>query len=156
MIVGDFIQHKVVAIEAKSTIQEAARKIVKQHLGVLPIVDEQGKPKGIVHLQDLLNLELPDFVQFVGDVDFVHDFGAVETTRPTTEMLMRSITTLMQPVITVDENCGLLRAYALMLQHRIFDIPVVNKSGKLVGIVSRVDIGTAILSQWSGVRTKKS
>jgi len=55
---------------------------------------------------------------------------------------------LMQPAIRVEEDCGLLRAYAFMLQHRILDLPVVDKDGRLVGLASRVDIGVAILSGW--------
>jgi CBS domain-containing protein len=82
---------------------------------------------------------------------FVHDFGAVEDSHPSAKTLKRSIKTLMEPVITVDEDCGLLRAYAIMLQHNLHDIPVVSKDGKLIGITSRVDIGVAILSTWSKV-----
>jgi CBS domain-containing protein len=84
-------------------------------------------------------------------VDFVHDFGAVETTRPEAETLDRPVATIMKSVFTVEEDCGLLRAYALMLQHNLHDMPVVNKKGELVGITSRVDIGTKILSSWSSV-----
>jgi CBS domain-containing protein len=39
-----------------------------------------------------------------------------------------------------------------MLQHNVSDIPVVNEIGGLVGIVSRVDIGAAILSAWPAER----
>ena len=103
------------------------------------------------YLRDLLALELPDFVNFIADVDFVHDFGAVETTRPSSEVLDRSIKTKMSPVISVPEDTGLLRVYALMLQHQLHDMPVVSKDGQLVGVASRVDIGTAILSTWATV-----
>jgi CBS domain-containing protein len=54
----------------------------------------------------------------------------------------------MKPAITVEEDCGLLRAYALMLQHNLHDMPVVSRDGRLAGITSRVDIGVAILSTW--------
>jgi CBS domain-containing protein len=54
----------------------------------------------------------------------------------------------MKPVISVDEQCGLLRAYSLMLQRNLLDLLVVAKSGELVGLVSRVDIGTSVLSRW--------
>ena len=79
----------------------------------------------------------------------MHDFGAVETTRPTHAVLAQPVTTIMQPVITIEEESGLLRAYAMMLQDEISDLPVKNSSGMLVGIVSLVDIGRAILSLWS-------
>jgi CBS domain-containing protein len=156
MIVGDIMKRRVASIKEGASIKEAARKISKRHVGILPVVNEQNRPVGIIDLRSLLSLELPDFVRFIEDVDFVHDFGAVETTRPNAELLARPVNVLMQHVITVDENCGLLRAYALMLQHNILDMPVVNKNGKLVGIVSRVDIGTAILSLWPGVDSKKT
>ena len=105
----------------------------------------------MVGLRDLLSLELPDFVSFVADVDFVHDFGAVETTRPSAEVLDNLVTTLMIPAISVPEDAGLLRTYALMLQHGLHDMPVVSADGKLSGVASRVDIGVAILSAWAEV-----
>lgn len=61
--------------------------LVTHHIGLLPVVDEQRKLLGVVGISHLLSLELPDFVRFLADVDFVHDFGAVETTRPTSEIL---------------------------------------------------------------------
>jgi len=141
----------VVSIPATSKIREAAAIIVKKHIGMLPVVDSENKPVGVIGLRDLLTLELPDFVNFVDDIDFVHDFGAVEDTRPPAKTLNKTVKTLMRPVITVDEECGLLRAYALMRQQSLHDIPVVSKTGELVGIASRVDIGVAILSAWAKV-----
>ena len=151
MLIRDCMKRKVVSIPATLTIREAAAVFVSAHVGLLPVVGENEKLIGVIGLRDLLMLELPDFVNFVADVDFVHDFGAVETTRPTAEVLNKSIKTLMKPPITVNEDSGLLRAYALMLQHNLHDIPVISKEGKLVGMASRVDIGTAILSTWSKV-----
>jgi CBS domain-containing protein len=43
----------------------------------------------------------------------------------------------------------LLRTYAIMLENDLYDLPVTTDTGELVGIVSRVDIGSAILSLWS-------
>ncbi len=148
MIIAKCMKRNVISIHPDTTVLEAAALIVKKHIGMLPIVDEEDKLIGIVSLRDLLTLELPDFVSFIEDVDFVHDFGAVEDTRPSAKTLNRTVKTLMKPAITVEEDCGLLRAYALMLQHNLHDMPVVSKDGKLVGITSRVDIGVAILSTW--------
>jgi CBS domain-containing protein len=145
------MKRNVVSIPETSTIREAAAVFVKEHIGLLPIVDQNNKLVGVIGLRDLLSLVLPDFVNFVVDVDFVHDFGAVETTRPSKEILDQSIKSLMKPPITVNENSGLLRAYALMLQHYLHDMPVLSEDGKLVGMASRVDIGTAIVSAWAKV-----
>jgi CBS domain-containing protein len=151
MIISQCMKRNVISIPEQYTIREAAAVFVKEHVGLLPIVDQNNKPVGVVGLRDLLSLELPDFINFIEDLDFVHDFGAVETTRPSAEMLDESIQTLMKPPLTVHEDSGLLRAYALMLQHNLHDLPVVSEDGKLVGMASRVDIGTAIVSAWSKV-----
>ena len=151
MNISKCMKQNVVSIPEASTVRGAAAVFVKEHVGLLPIVDQNHKLVGVVGLRDLLSLELPDFISFIEDLDFVHDFGAVETTRPSAEVLDRSIQTLMKPPITVHEDSGLLRAYALMLQHQLHDMPVVSEDGRLVGMASRVDIGTAIVSAWSKV-----
>jgi CBS domain-containing protein len=151
MEISKYMKRNVVSIPEVSTIREAASVFVKHHVGLLPIVDQNRKLIGVVGLRDLLSLELPDFVNFIVDLDFVHDFGAVETTRPAPDVLEKSVTTLMSPAISVPEDTGLLRSYALMLQHDLHDMPVVSRENKLVGVASRVDIGTAILSAWEEV-----
>jgi CBS domain-containing protein len=142
------MKQEVVSIPSTISIREAARLVVERHIGLLPVVDGQGRLIGVVRLHSLLELELPDFVNLITDVDFVHDFGAVETTRPETSLLEQPVSALMQPAISVDEECGLLRAYSIMLQHQLLDLPVVSKDGRLVGLASRVDIVAAILSRW--------
>jgi CBS domain-containing protein len=153
MIIQNCMKHTVYSVPTTATIREAAEVFVRHHVGLLPVLDEFGKPVGVVRLRDLLTLELPDFVNLIADVEFVHDFGAVETTRPAPETLERPITSIMSEVTTVEENCGLLRAYALIRQHDLYDLPVVAESGELVGIASVVDIGTSILSSWDTERT---
>ena len=151
MTVSSCMKRNVVSIPVTETVREAAAVIVSKHIGLLPVVDKDNKPVGVVDIRSLLMLELPDFVSFIEDVDFVHDFGAVETTRPSAQTLDQSIRTLMTPPVFVEENAGLLRAYSLMLQHNLHDMLVVSTTGKLVGVASRVDIAVAILSSWEKV-----
>jgi CBS domain-containing protein len=143
------MKRNVISVSVKATVREAAAIFVKKHIGLLPVVDKTDAPIGMIGMRDLLKLELPDFVNFVADLDFVHDFGAVEETHPPASVLNKSIKSLMRPVISVEEDCGLLRAYALMLQQNLHDITVVSKDGKLIGIASRVDVGVAILKSWA-------
>ena len=96
MTVTACMKKNVVSIPKTATIREAAAIIVSKHIGLLPVVDKNNKPVGVIGIRDLLTLELPDFVSFVTDVDFVHDFGAVETTRPSVRTLGKSVKTLMK------------------------------------------------------------
>jgi len=148
------MKRNVVSIPLDSSIGEAARVMVNKHIGILPVVDDRNKPVGIVHLSDLLTLELPDFINLIKDVDFVHDFGAVETTHPGQDQLSQPVSTIMQPAKTIEENDSLLRCIVLMVQNNLYDLPVINDMGVLVGITSRVDIGTTLLSNWPSVGEK--
>jgi CBS-domain-containing membrane protein len=148
MTVKTCMKRDVISIHADTTIREAMTLFVKRHIGSLPVVDDHNVPVGVIGLRDLLKLEMPAFVDFVSDVDFVHDFGAVEDMRPSAAVLKKQVKSIMRPVFTVKEECGLLRAYSLMLQQNLHDIPVVSKDGKIAGIASRVDVGVAILSTW--------
>jgi CBS domain-containing protein len=76
MEISKYMKRNVVSIPETSTIREAASVFVKHHVGLLPVVDANKKIVGLVGMRDLLALELPDFVNFIADVDFVHDFGA--------------------------------------------------------------------------------
>jgi len=150
-MIKNCMKRNVVFIHSTATIREAAAIVAEKHIGTLPVVDPQGKLVGVVGLRDLLSLEMPDFFNLIEDFDFVHNFGAVETTRPGVEVISRPVTTIMEPAISVDETCGMLRAYALMLKRNLHDLPIVSGSGILVGIASRVDIGVAILAGWNEV-----
>ncbi len=154
MTVKECMKTNVVFVPETTTIGGAAALMVARHVDILPIVDGTGKPMGIVRMGDLLTLEMPDFISLIEDFDFVHDFGVIETTRPQSSLLKKSIKTLMKPIETIEENCGLLRAYALLLKSQKHDLPVIDTNGTLVGVVSRVDIGTAILSLWDDKKTR--
>ncbi len=150
-MIKDCMKRTVFSIPSTATIRQAAALIVERRIGLLPVLDAQGKPVGVIRLGDLLSLELPSFFNLLPDLDFVHDFGAVETSHPSAEEIDRPVTALTQPWIFVEETCGMLRAYALMMKHNLHDLPVVSEDGALVGIASRVDIGAEILSAWASI-----
>ncbi len=148
MKIADCMKREVVAIPQTASVAEAVALLVQRHIGLLPVVDEQRHLAGVLDLHDLLSLALPAFIRLVDDVDFVHDFGAVEAAQPEPEALRRPVTAVMRPATTVLETCGLQRAYALMRQRDLHDLPVVDTAGRLAGIASRVDVAAAILHGW--------
>jgi CBS domain-containing protein len=146
--VSDCMKREVVSLHGSATIGEAAARFVEQHIGMLPIVDDEGRLVGLLSLGTVLALVMPDFVRLVEDFDFVEDFGAVEMSQPTVEALARPVKEVMEPPESVKADCGLLRAFALLRHHDMRDLPVVDADNRLVGIASRVDIGTALLERW--------
>jgi CBS domain-containing protein len=58
----------------------------------------------------------------------------------------------MQPPVSVEADSGLLRAFSMLRKHELHDLPVVDENGILVGIVSRVDAGTAFVANWNATQ----
>lgn len=152
MQIQNCMKKNVYAIPVTATVQDAIQLFITHHIGLLPVLDEEKRPVGVVGLRDLLNLALPSAIHMLSDVDFIGDFGAVETYQPSHEMLSQPISKIMRPGTVVHADSGLIRAYALMLQHDLHDLPVVDTGGRLIGIASRVDIGTTILASWQSGR----
>ena len=152
MQVKDCMKHNVYSISPDTTIAEAAGIFASKHIGSLPVVDRQGKLIGLLQLRDLLELVMPDFLKLLEDFDFVHSFGAIEARKPSEETLARPINQLMQPPVSVEADSGLLRAFSMLRKHELHDLPVVDENGILVGIVSRVDAGTAFVANWNATQ----
>jgi CBS domain-containing protein len=148
MTIQRCMKRNVFSIHTTATLRQAAALFADKQFGTLPVLDDAGRPVGVLSMSDLLSLSLPSFLRLMEDVDFVHDFGAVEAITPAAPILDQPVTAYMRPVFAVEQNCGLLRAYALMLQHNLHDLPVLDQDGRLAGIASRVDIGSSVLRSW--------
>jgi CBS-domain-containing membrane protein len=146
--VAQCMKRNVLSIGTRAIVREAIALIVRHHIGTIPVVDTDGLLVGTLRLADLIGLGMPDFLQFLDHIEFIHTFGALEIQHPGAEVLAKPVTELMSEAVSVEENAGLLRASALLYKNQLMDIPVVDHQHRLVGIASRVDIGTALLKDW--------
>ncbi len=148
MLVNQCMKKEIVSIPVSATTSDAANIFCANHVGMLPVVNDNNHLVGILQLRDLLHLIMPAFVDLIEDIDYVGDFGAMEDREPSEEDLFHSISDVMEEPTYVEENSGLLRAFAFIHKHQLSDLPVINEEGKLVGLASRVDIGRALLATW--------
>lgn len=149
MKIGDCMKRKVITSRRGITIQKAAEIMVHHHIGTLPIVDDSMHLIGLVTLHDLVTPIFPDFYDLVEDLDFVRDFGAAEDEQPAQDYLHSPIEKILKEPVYVEETAGLTRAITMLQEHDLNDLPVVDDQMHLVGIASRVDIGVALLSNWT-------
>jgi CBS domain-containing protein len=126
----------------------AAKQFVKYHVGMLPVITTDGRLVGVLKLHGLLMLILPSFTNLMEDFDFVGDFGAMESIQPSQEIISKQVSDVMEAPVYVYVSSGLSRAFSLLHHHNLTDLPVVDSDKHLIGIASRVDIGTAILKNW--------
>ncbi len=144
-----WMKKAVFSISQGQSLGQAAELFIEHHIGTLPVIDLSGKLVGVITLADVLQVGMPDFIQLVDDFKFVHDFGAMERYIPDRKTLNHSVDEKMQDPVSVEENSTILHAAAIMLQSKLRDLPVTDSEGKLIGIVSHVDIGVALIRNWN-------
>ena len=148
MSIKNSMKKQVITVRDSDSLGTAARLFVKHHVGMLPVINADGKLVGVLQLRDLLTLVLPVFTRLMEDFDFVGTFGAANSIQPSKEDISKKVSGVMEPPVCVEDTCGLTRAFALLHHHNLTDLPVVDAEHRLVGIASRVDVGTAVLKQW--------
>lgn len=148
MSVDQCMKVEVITVPSTATVAEAVSIFNEHHVGMLPVLNGEGRLVGIVNLRDLLDLIMPAFVNLIDDFDYVGDFGALEGKQPSKQVLDQPVTSIMDSPISVPAANGLLRAFAYLHKYELLDLPVVDEENRLVGLVSRVDVGRALLAGW--------
>jgi IMP dehydrogenase len=103
-----------ITLHANATISEALRLMKENKIGGIPIVDEDGKLVGILTNRDL---------RF----------------EKNTKRLVSEVMT-SQNLIIAPEGTDLKKAEKILQQNKIEKLPVVNKHGKLAGLITYRDI----------------
>ena len=111
----------------KTNYNEAMRLMKQNNIKHLPIVDEKGRPVGIVTRADMLHAEPSP----------VTSLNVFEIASLLDNVSMESIMT--SPVLAVDESCSITSAANFMLIHKI-DSLLVMREGMLAGIITIADI----------------
>jgi len=143
------MKREVIYGHPEMMVKEAATLIVDNRIGTLPVVDDEGKLDGVVHIRYIIQIFLPDFVSLITNIDFVKDFGAkrLPSTGDLRQAEVLTVADIMENPVAVEEDSSLIRALSMMESHNLTDLLVVNE-GKLVGLASRADIGRAYLADW--------
>jgi CBS domain-containing protein len=146
MIAQDVMTSPVITVGENATIQEVARLLVKERISAVPVVDEAGNLAGIVTESDLMRRAeigterhyswwlslLSDARTLAADYVKSHATGAKDV--------------MTRNVKTVSPDTPLHEIAELFERNQIKRLPVVNKRGDLVGIVSRANIIQAVAS----------
>ena len=146
--ISDCMKQKVVSISPDATVREAAELLTQKHVSTLVVVDGEKHLLGLIQMRDLISLAIPNFIDLFKKMDFIHDFGMLEKNKPDAATLKKPVRDLMSPAVSVEADTGLLHAAALLQEHQLNDLPVIDSEGKLIGLVSYTDIGVAMLTNW--------
>ncbi len=146
MKVHDIMSTKVVTVSPSTSVRDIAALMVEKHVSGLPVLNDNGTLVGMVSEGDLLRR--PEIGTEKHRRRWVSFFiGVDEQAREFTKShALHAGDVMTEQVIHVSEETPLGDAVGLMEKHNIKRLPVLSE-GKLVGIVSRVDLLRALATR---------
>lgn len=143
MRVLELMHTHVVTVQPEDTLRDAVDKMDLYQVSGLPVVDDDGRLVGVITEHDIIRELLP----LPRDSHTVESYQVQWQDLPTRAERVRKMLVkhaMTTPAVAVDENTDVVEAAALMLQKKVKRLPV-TANGKLVGIISRIDICQAVL-----------
>ncbi|MBW4574914.1 MAG: CBS domain-containing protein [Aphanothece sp. CMT-3BRIN-NPC111] len=145
--VADVMSHDVIVVQPQTPLNEAIQIIADRRIGGLPVVDDAGQLVGVISETDLMwqetGVEPPAYIMFLDSVIYLQNPAKYE--RDLHKALGQTVGEVMtSDAITVNPEKPLREAAKLMHEKNIRRLPVIDDSGKVVGIVTRGDIVRAM------------
>lgn len=143
--VQDVMSKELVAVNPGDTLHEALELIVENRISALPVINGRGGCVGMLSTSDLIDLthELDDELQNVGRrregrSSWVIDklSGMLGSERVADHMT--------EQVAAIQPQSPLAEAAAEMVRNHVHRLPVIDRSERLVGIISTMDILIAV------------
>jgi CBS domain-containing protein len=142
----DVMVSPVITARESATVREVAKILLEKRISAVPVIDKVGKLVGIITESDLLRraeagTEHPYswWAHFLaGDATIAADY--IKSHAAKVEDVMTS------NVVTAPPETPLHEIATLLEEHQIKRVPIVDKVGNLVGIVSRANLIQVVAS----------
>ncbi len=138
--VAELMIPHVICLRPETTVREARETLAKRRVSGAPVVDEHGRPIGVISQTDLVraNVEAVTAAQagrFYSDVEDYQEIAEQHVDR--SEMPIASL--MSRDVWTVSRDTGVAIAASVMRERRVHRL-LVTERGVLVGIVTALDL----------------
>jgi CBS domain-containing protein len=141
--VRDVMTREPKRIAVTANLAEAAELLLSSIFTGLPVVNDQGRPVGVVSQGDLVirgGMPLRLGLLAVSDATSREAVLSRLATRTVAEVMT-------SPAVVIAEDQPLTQAVELMLSKGVKRLPVVGPDGKLSGMLSRLDLFTTVMLQ---------
>ena len=143
MNAADIMTTEVISVSPTTTVMDIAKLLLQHGISAVPVVDDRGRPIGVVSEGDLMRREetgtagrAPWWLRAItSNVDSAKEFTKMHG------LTARDVMT--REVVQVSEDAPLGEIAMLLEKHGIKRVPVV-RDGKMVGIVSRANLLRAL------------
>ena len=143
MYIKDIMTKDVITVREDDTVEKCANLLITHDLSGLPVLDANGKVKGMVTEGDLIRrasrIQGPAALEVLGGIIYLDSpkkfFDDIKNSMGN---LAENVMT--KNVITISPDNEIEDAATLLVQKKIKRLPVLDEEGNLIGIVSRKDI----------------
>jgi CBS domain-containing protein len=140
-------------VNPNTHLDEVAKILLSSTFTGVPVVDEGNRPVGVIAQGDLIyKAHMPIRLGLLTGSDSSKTDEALNAlwTKKASEIMS-------QPAIVIDQDQPATEAVNLMLEKNVKRLPVVDKTGKLVGILSRLDVFQTVIREcpdWRAFQSK--
>ncbi len=138
LTVADVMSRDVARVQLDTPASEIVRLLIDRALRSVPVVDAGQRVVGIITDGDLLSrgaTTLPLRLKQLLPIEARSERVASLAAKP-----QRAADLMTPNPVTLPENVSLAQAAAVMNDHNLKRLPVVDASGRLIGMVSRLDL----------------
>ncbi|HIK40728.1 CBS domain-containing protein [Thermoleptolyngbya sp. M55_K2018_002] len=143
--VADVMTPDPIVVHPETPLNEAIKLIAERRISGLPVVDADGKLVGVLSEADLMWRETgptpPPYIMILDSVIYLENPGKHE--RELHKALGQTVGEVMtgrKEIVTTTPSQTLQRAAKLMHDRDTTRLPVLDDSGKVIGILTRGDI----------------
>jgi CBS domain-containing protein len=137
-LAGDVMTREVASVHGNTPVQEAAQVMAARGVSGLPVLDGSDRVAGVISEKDFLALmgagQTKSFMAVVAECLMARGCVAASLRGRHAEDIMSA------PAITVGPETSVRDIAALFTTRGINRAPVVDETGRLLGIVSRADL----------------
>jgi CBS domain-containing protein len=146
--VADVMTRTVVVVAGSAPFKEVVRAMREYHVSALPVTDPDGLVIGVVSEADLMLREDPSVLES----HFFEGHTRREERRKAEASIARDLMTT--PAVTIGPQAPIAEAARLMHERAIKRLPVIDLEGRIVGVVSRVDLLAEFLRDDGDIETE--
>jgi CBS domain-containing protein len=148
----DIMTREVITVAPEEPVGRAADLLESHRISGLPVVDREGQVVGVITQSDLVqrarDLELPPTVSLF-DLKLVLETPS-QFHRRLEKMLGGTVAQVMSPrPLTIPPEMPVPEIAAFMERKKVHTLPVVE-SGRLVGVIGKIDLIRALGAQAGG------
>jgi CBS domain-containing protein len=137
------VMHPAVTVRPETTAREVLKILRDNNVPGVPVVNEDGKLEGFVTDGHLMDSALPRYMKMMGNLSFVPD-DADEWVHYLTDAADKPVREVMSRKVSQVPVGRSELAVAHKMVHDGVSSVVITDSGRVVGIVNRLDLYAAI------------